>query len=206
MCPFKFLLLFTLIAGGARKLFGRRRKSDGQSLTRWRIGHQLFSVIDQLLVVTATRLKAALDAGDWDRAVECFQRGATLLDVSAAALKYTGDMKAGLYEAEVVTDMQKYAHGRMTGLNMKDHQAVVAAIRGLKLAKPLEAWPTRVRMAHAGFAGAHAAALQNHVHACTLNAGKRPPISHPDGQLAEDTLVSINKTRMRHAGCPVLNG
>jgi hypothetical protein len=202
MCPFKFIVIFALVAGGIRRLCRGRPKSDGRSLHRWRVGHQLFSVIDQLLVMTLTRLKAALDAKDWNQAVESFDRATMLLEASAAALKYTGDMPAGVYEAEVVTDMQRYGPNRMSGLNMKDHQAVVAAVRGLQLAKLRAGWPAWVRVAHNGFASALATALQNHVHACTHNAGKRPPISHPDGQIAEDTLTAMNTKRMADGGCP----
>jgi len=202
MCPFKFILIFALIVGGIRKLLGRRTESDGRSLHRWRVGHQLFSVTDQMLIMTITRLKAALDSQDWDRAVECFGQATLLFEASAAALKYTGDMPAGVYEAEVVTDMQRYAPNRMSGLNMKDHQAVVASVRGLQFAKLRDGWPARVRVAHNGFASALATALENHVHACTHNAGKRPAISHPDGQFAEDTLSAMNTKRKADGGCP----
>lgn len=202
MCPIKILALIAFIVGCLKRVFRRRPKSDGRSLHRWRVGHQLFSVIDQFLVMTMARLKKALDTENWDQAVEYFSRATMLLEASAAALKFTGDMPNGTYESEVVTDMQRYAPNRMSGLNMKDHKAVVAAIRGLQLAKLRNRWPVRVRMAHDGFAGALATALENHVHSCTHNAGKRPPISNPDGQLAEKTLKTMNTKRMADGGCP----
>ena len=68
-----------------------RRPALRKSLRRWRIGHQLFIVLDQMLLASVAVLDRALIECDWATAEKGFDRVAQLFFASSAALRHTGD-------------------------------------------------------------------------------------------------------------------
>jgi hypothetical protein len=206
MCTL-LILIASLIASGLATIvnaFSRSLRKD-KCLNRWRVGHQVFSSLDQMLVLEVSRLSEALSRKDWPLVTELLYRTSRLLVVSSVVLKYTGSFGSSRdYSTIVVPSMQSYAPGRMSGLNMPDHQALVQSIRGLEMNEEVRcAWPTHTQTAYGVFASALATAIDHHRYACKVMAGRRAPISNPGGRsTADEILARINAKRKRDAGCP----
>ena len=101
------------------------------SLRRWRIGHQMFIVLDQMLLTAVVVLDRALSERDWPRAERSFDRLAQLFLASTAALRHTGDFAPQVYEWIVAEDMKRfYLKPGMSGGNMLDHRMLVDLMRG----------------------------------------------------------------------------
>lgn len=170
------------------------------SLRRWKIGHQLFSSIDLWLIFALEKAKVALSEKKWSEAADLFYRSAQLLESSAVALKYTGDMPEGVYNEETKNDMQEYAPDKMSGGNIWDHVYLVRLIKEINKGK--NTWPSEVLSAHISFTIAVSAGLDSHIHACVAMAGQRAPLSKPGLKMAEEHLVGRDSTRRKEAGCP----
>jgi hypothetical protein len=72
-----------------------RRPALRRNLRRWRIGHQLFIVLDQMLLAAVAVADRALAERNWARAEQSFDRLAQLFLASTAALRHTGDFSPG---------------------------------------------------------------------------------------------------------------
>jgi hypothetical protein len=199
-----FTLAASALAAIVRAVSFRNRRKD-ECLTRWRVGHQVFSSLDQLVLFEVIRLRKAISSEDWSLATEILRRTSFLLEASAVTLKYTGSFRRrGDYSSIVVPSMESYAPRRMSGLNMQDHQALVASIRGLELNEGARcAWPTHTQLAYGHFASSLATAIDHHRYACQVMAGRRSSIANPGGSMADEILSRINAKRKRDAGCPI---
>jgi hypothetical protein len=218
MCTI-LVFIATLVSGVGAFLRGRKLSKKNQSekivecdrpgpadtaIKRWRIGHQVFSSIDQFLVLLLARLSVALSRQDYAQATLLFKQIGDLLEASAVALKYTGSFSdENAYSDIVVPSMESFAPQRMSGLNMKDHSEVVTSIRSLKLSEDARsAWPIQTQIAYGRFACALATAIDHHAFACEVMAGRRPPISKPAGPASNEVLRRINQKRKADGGCP----
>ena len=150
------------------------------SLRRWRIGHQLFIVHDQMLLTSVVVQDRALAGRDSARAERGFDRLAQLFLASTAALRHTGDFPSGVYEWVVAPDMVSfYPTPGMSGGNMLDHRLLVKAMRSLvdRHGETIRLAPIAVYDAYLRFEHARAAALDSHRHVCVWSAGNRKSLA-----------------------------
>lgn len=172
--------------------------TNGHSVHRWRVGHRLYIVCDQFLIITFARLKIALAHKDWDAASRFFQQAAALYDASTSSLRFCADIPAGCYETEVVTHMETYAKGKMSGQNMPDNRALNVVIRELELTTVDEHWPNFLKLSHAQFALAYASALTNHIYVYKQSTTRSKSLR---GRQIELTIGAINAKRLATIGC-----
>ena len=206
MCSFIVFLIgltSSVCVAILRFIWPRSQMRKENCINRWRSGHQLFSCIDQLLLFQTVRLENAKSKQDFLEVAEILDQMSGLLVASAAALKFTGDFAEGEYNKFAVADMEDYAPGSMSGLNMPDHSSLVLAFRKLALSEESRTnWPIKAQTSYARFASSLATAIDHHRHACRIMAGRRPPISKPTGATADKVLERMNQKRKADAGCP----
>lgn len=206
---------FDPISAVARWALGpvRRRCAVRPSLHRWRAGHQLFIVLDQILLTAVIVLDRALAGHDWARAERSFDRLAQLFLASTAALRHTGDFAPGVYERLVVPDMVTfYPTPGMSGGNMLDHRLLVSAMRRLvqRHGETIRLAPSPVYDAYLRFEHARATALDGHRNVCVWSAKNRKSlassIDEPAGlkiaRLDEQRRVDLHVARGSDEGAP----
>ena len=169
----------------------RSSSRNRQVLTRWRVGHQVFITLDQLLITTIVALERALSERDWERAERCFRDVANLLLASTATLRFTGDFGRGEYERYAVLDMVRfYAAPGMSGSNMTEHRLLVRLLRTTVRGhvETIRTAPPRVWDAYQQFSHARATALDAHRHVCEWSAGNRKSLASRTEEPAGEKL------------------
>jgi hypothetical protein len=193
---------FGVVSAAARWALERahRHSSLRPSLCRWRIGHQLFIVLDQMLLAAVAVLDRALAEGDWVRAERSFDRLAQLFLASTAVLRHTGDFAPGVYERLVARDMVDfYPTPGMSGGNMLDHIMLVKAMRALvhRHGEVIRLAPIPVYDAYLRFEHARAAALDGHRHVCVWSAGNRRSLASNIEEPAGIKIARLDERRRR---------
>jgi hypothetical protein len=168
------------------------------ALRRWRIGHQMFIVLDQMLLTAVVVLDRALAERDWQRAERGFDRLAQLFSTSTAALRHTGDFGPRVYDWLVAPDMVNfYRTPGMSGGNMLDHRLLVSAMRGMNrrhretiLLAPLTVYDAYLRFEHA-----RATALDSHRNVCVWSARNRKSLASSIDEPAGLKIDRLNTQR-----------
>lgn len=115
-----------------------------QAMSRWRVGHHAFFVLLQGIVLAHRRLEAALIAGDMHSARRALAQAARMLDGSAAAMRFAGDMPSERYAAVRESMTPPNVPAKFSGLWSIDHSAMIDGMKPLRerlanYAEPLEA-------------------------------------------------------------------
>lgn len=115
-----------------------------QALSRWRTGHHAFFVLLQGIILAHRRLEAALIAGDTSSAKHAFVQAARMLDGSAAAMRFAGDMPSECYAAVRESMTPPNVPAKFSGLWSIDHCAMIDGMKSLRgrvadYREPLEA-------------------------------------------------------------------
>jgi hypothetical protein len=176
------------------------QSSRRKSLLRWRVGHQLFIVLDQMLLASVAVVDRALAERDWVLAEKSLDRLSQLLFASAAALRHTGDFAPGAYQRMVVPDMVSfYPTPGMSGGNMVDHLLLVKAMRRLasRHGDAIQLAPAFLYDAYLRYEHARAAALDAHRHVCVWSAGNRKSLASRTEEPAGVKIARIDERRRR---------
>lgn len=105
-----------------------------QAMSRWQTGHRSFFVLIQGIILAQRRLEKALIQGDIKRAKTLFRQATRLLDGSAAAMLFAGDMPPECYVVIRKSMTPPNVLPKFSGLWSVDHKAMMD---GLKALKPL---------------------------------------------------------------------
>lgn len=103
-----------------------------QAMSRWRIGHHAFFVLLQGIIVAHRRLETALIAGDIVSAKRALAQAVRMLDGSAAAMRFAGDMPSGCYVAVRESMTPPNVPAKFSGLWSVDHCAMIDGMKSLR--------------------------------------------------------------------------
>lgn len=103
-----------------------------QAMSRWRAGHQAFFVLLQGIILAHRRLETALIAGDMAAARHALAQAARMLDGSAAAMRFAGDMPPERYVAVRESMTPPNVPAKFSGLWSIDHCAMIEGMKSLR--------------------------------------------------------------------------
>ena len=103
-----------------------------QAMSRWRVGHHAFFVLLQGIVLTHRRLEVALATGDTLSAKRALAQAARMLDGSAAAMRFAGDIPAERYVAVRESMTPPNVPEKFSGLWSLDHSAMIEGMKALR--------------------------------------------------------------------------
>jgi hypothetical protein len=140
------------------------------ALLRWKIGHHVFFVLTQALILVHTQLAVALDREDIEVARQALSVGTRLWLGTAAAFSYTGDFSADDYENIVRPSMSPpFLKDGFSGFFSSDH---VYLIRALKRLQPLlQRLPPELGPDHRSYLQALDDAYEAHALVCEAFVG-----------------------------------
>ncbi len=171
-----------------------------QPLLRWKLGHQVFFVQIQGLVVLLDCLADTL-TGDDPGATGILELATVAMRGSGAALRYAGDFSPEAYAGEVRPAMMPpHLQPRFSGLQVRDHRVLMEAMVRVKPA--LLAGPEPVREAHGRFVAAMADTYDAHKYVCSRFDGDREPslrMSAGNKTSAVEVLERFKQQRRRRA-------
>jgi len=132
-----------------------------QAMSRWKVGHHAFFVLLQGIVLTHRRLESALANGDMIGARRSLAHASRMLDGSAAAMRFAGDMPAASYLVVRESMTPPNVPDQFSGLWSVDHHAMMDGLKSLRgriadfrtsLGAELQVWQNaidRIYTAHA---------------------------------------------------------
>lgn len=103
-----------------------------QAISRWRTGHHAFFVLLQGIILSHRRLEAALMADDVSLARRALSHAARMLDASAAAMRFAGDMPPEHYIAVRESMTPPNVPAKFSGLWSVDHWAMIEGMKSLR--------------------------------------------------------------------------
>jgi hypothetical protein len=103
-----------------------------QAMSRWRVGHHAFFVLLQGIILTHRRLEAALIEGDMHSAKRTLAQAARMLEGSAAAMRFAGDMPVERYQAVRESMTPPNVPYKFSGLWSIDHGAMIDGMKSLR--------------------------------------------------------------------------
>jgi len=167
---------------------------------RWQVGHRVFFVLTQGLIVALRSFAAALSTQDIEAARAGLRLAALLLDASAAAFKFTGEFNARQYERSVRPSMEPPAVSEgFSGLLSPDHQYLVrvtAALRPVLAGLP----DTALAADHQALVSALRGVYATHKYVCSRFAGDTEPslrTAQGSGKAAVQVLDSLGQARVK---------
>jgi hypothetical protein len=140
------------------------------ALLRWKIGHHLFFVLIQALLLTHNQLQQALAARDLPAAQAALATGAQLWWATASAFRYTGDFPAEDYELIVRPSMSppNLKEG-FSGFFSPDHAQLIRTLKSVQ--RPLEELRPALGEEHAEYLRSLDAAYEAHACVCEVFVG-----------------------------------
>jgi hypothetical protein len=137
---------------------------------RWRVGHQVFFVLTQGIIVALQSFRCALTDGDVPGARRGLRLAARLLSGSAAAFVFTAEFSARQYHGAVRPAMEPPAVAAgFSGLLSPDHQYLVKLFATLRPA--LREIPTELADDHRVFVRALESVYESHKYVCRRFGG-----------------------------------
>ena len=106
--------------------------TNDQAMARWQAGHHAFFALLQGLVFVHRQLEAALSRGDDAAARRALNRAARMLDGSAAAMLFAGDMPTECYVGVRQSMTPPNVPDKFSGLWSVDHRAMMDDLKGLR--------------------------------------------------------------------------
>jgi hypothetical protein len=182
------------------------------SLARWRIGHHLFFILIQGLVLALRRFEFALEVGSTQDAASRLESATSLLWASAIAMRFAGDFDPDEYNYDVRPTMAPpQVPDGFSGLLSQDHHVMIEILKRLRpvfAAPPLGLERSRDR-----FVAALDSAYRCHIFVCRRFAGGETPSlrtakgnARPAVEVLEkfhrSRLETVELTRRTAAGCP----
>jgi hypothetical protein len=137
---------------------------------RWRVGHQVFFVLTQSIVVALNSFRYALAEQDLAEAKRGLRLAARLLRGSAAAFVFTAEFSARQYHGGVRPAMEPpFVSSGFSGLLSPDHQYLVRLFA--KLRPALRELPVELADDHRSFVRALEAVYEAHKYVCRRFGG-----------------------------------
>jgi hypothetical protein len=177
----------------------RREARPVHPLERWRIGHHVFFVLIQGLIMAFRCFEHAMAARDLQQAGAALDLATALMHGSATALRVASDFPPDDYERVVRPSMSPpHVSSGFSGLLSVDHKVMLTVIRRLR---PLLAeMPTGLEEKHSRYLVAASAAYDAHKYVCERFKGDaQPSLRQPTGadRPAVDVLEQLKRNRLR---------
>ncbi|MEU1400361.1 hypothetical protein ABZ403_30415 [Micromonospora zamorensis] len=148
--------------------------TEGDPLTRWRLGHQAFFALIQALIVSVGCLEELLqhDPDDIESACRQIEDATVLMIGSGASMRYAGDFTRTHYtDAVRPAMMPPYINAKFSGLQLRDHRIL---LKLLNRVKPLLASPApAVGKSYGLLLDAMSTAYDAHIAVCSRFGGDR---------------------------------
>lgn len=165
---------------------------------RWRIGHHLFFVLTQGIIVALHCFHAALEEGDLAAAGHHLRTAGALLGGSAASFVFASEFGPRLYRGAVRPAMEPpFAPPAFSGLMSTDHRYLVSAFRELR--PSVRALPAELAGDHERFlAGLHRSYGAHKLVCGRFGGDEGPSLRKGAGTLtAVDVIHALKLSRMK---------
>ena len=103
-----------------------------QAMSRWKVSHHAFFVLIQGLVAVHRRLELCLMKGDLAGAQSAIALSVRMLNASAIAMRFAGDITPDCYLAVRESMMPPHVPDTFSGLWSTDHRAMIDGLRSLQ--------------------------------------------------------------------------
>lgn len=176
-----------------------RREIDG--LLRWRLGHQIFDMLVQGLLVALNCFATLIHDEEFSQAQEALELATTLMWGSGSALRLASDFPVQEYMANVYPSMLPPAvEPGFSGAQSKDHHYLLKSLVNLK--PVLTQLDPLLRPAHENFVLALSETYESHKFVCSHFQGDQRGSIRMNHNSAEksavDVLEHLRYTRLRH--------
>lgn len=162
---------------------------------RWRVGHQVFFVLTQSIVVALNSFRFALAELDLTEARRGLRLAARLLGGSAAAFVFTAEFSARQYHDGVRPAMEPpFVSAGFSGLLSPDHQYLVRLFA--KLRPALRELPAELADDHRLFVRALEAVYEAHKYVCRRFGGDAGPSLRTSESSALPAVDVINALKL----------
>ncbi|WP_232667522.1 hypothetical protein [Pseudonocardia sp. TRM90224] len=139
---------------------------------RWRVGHHVFFVLTQSLIVALNGLSSACDMGRPEEGRSALRLAARLLDASAAAFVFTAEFSSTQYQHRVRPSMEPPSvPAGFSGLLSPDHQHLVRMFARLR--PVLRELPAGLSEEHRSLTRALETTYESHKYVCGRFGGDR---------------------------------
>ena len=173
--------------------------SKKAALSRWKIGHHLFFIILQGLVLVLRSIHDGLKNEESQEVIHRLERATSLLWASAVCLRFAGDFESSEYEEIVRPTMEPpLVPEGFSGLLSSDHARMVKELRHIKplLIDP----PEYLKLSRDRFLKALDAVYDSHKYVCSKFDGDTAPslrMNQASTKSAVEVLDSFHQQRRR---------
>lgn len=166
-------------------------------LTRWKIGHHVFFVFIQGLLIALYRFKQSAHKRKYSDAKAALSSASVITWGTSAALHYAADFKQESYNSIVRPSMEKHSKNfSFSGIMSADHEIMVQLTREIK---PLiDGLPNSANRERIRFLRAYEASCDSHRFVCEIFGGSESPslrMSPLSGKAATEVLDGIKQRR-----------
>lgn len=134
-------------------------------LTRWKVGHRAFFSQMQGAALALHRFQDAVEQGRLQIARNALEDAGHVLEGSAAAFRFTGDLPPRLYKQVILPSMAPPNVGEgFSGLLSTDHDHLRTLTQDLK--STFDTLPSELRRAHERFRWSYEQCMRSHLFVC----------------------------------------
>ncbi|GAB2813197.1 hypothetical protein [Lentzea nigeriaca] len=168
---------------------------------RWRVGHHVFFVVTQCLIVALQSFVTALREDDLAGARRGLRLATRLLDASSAAFVFTAEFGANQYHHTVRPTMEPpFVSAGFSGLLSPDHHYLVRLFAEVR--PTLRALPADLVADHAAFVRALGAVYESHKYVCARFGGDTGASLRTGALPAVEVLHALKLARTKIVGRP----
>lgn len=174
-------------------------KEHFDELHRWRVGHHVFLVLLQSLILVFNCIDGAIKEGESHKAGLLLDLASSLMYGSAAALRFTSDFPVQGYEEKVRPSMAPpHVEPGFSGLQSLDHQYFIRTLRDMK--SVIQQSEPSIKVRYDRFLSAFAQTYEAHKFVCSRFNGDSEPsfrMNHASKRTASDVLENLKRARLR---------
>lgn len=174
-----------------------------QAKARWQLGHHLFFVYVQSLILIGNKLLQKVEAGDISGAKTALEEATYLLWGVSVTFKLTGGFSQAAYDGYVRPNMFGAAEG-FSGMWAQDHDYLVKKV--MRKFKPFfDNPPTALALSMQNFRQAFAIMYDSHKYVCDKFEGGQPSLlmGEEAQKTAAEMIRTFKRNRMLVLGVPM---
>lgn len=168
---------------------------------RWRVGHHVFFVVTQSLIVALQSFATALREDDVPAARRGLRLATRLLDASSAAFVFTAEFGANQYHQTVRPTMEPpFVSDGFSGLLSPDHHYLVRLFAEVR--PMLRQLPAELAADHGAFVRALGTVYESHKYVCARFGGDTGVSLRTSALPAVEVLHALKLARTKIVGRP----